>query len=341
MPIKVLIVDDSLLFREQLGRLMAKDKAIEIVGKAVDAFDAEKKIEELNPDVVTLDVEMPKVNGIDFLKRMIPKRAIPTVVVTATPTSAFEALNAGAVDFVNKPTIKSPADMDAFASKLCSMVKVASVAKVKKTISAIAAAKTLSGSRISPLKGRSTVIAIGASTGGTEALQTVLQELPENTPGIVVVQHMPAGFTKMFSERLNRNCKMSVKEAKSGDRVKQGQVLIAAGGAHMRLRKDADGYYVNCSPGEKVSGHCPSVDALFESVAEHAGKNAIGVILTGMGSDGAEKLKKMRDAGAQTIGQDKESSVVYGMPMVAYNIGAVQTQAPLSKIASIIVEKCE
>jgi two-component system chemotaxis response regulator CheB len=183
------------------------------------------------------------------------------------------------------------------------------------------------------------IIAIGASTGGTEAILEVLKQLPANIPGILIVQHMPAGFTKMYADRLNRLCNFSVLEAQNGDRVKQGQALIAAGDKHMTLEKDFKGYYVKCAAGEKVSGHCPSVDVLFHSVAKTAGKDAMGVILTGMGKDGADGLLEMRKNGSFTIGQDKQSCVVYGMPMVAYDIGAVVKQAPCQAIAGIIIQK--
>lgn len=341
MPIKVLIVDDSLLFREQLARLLSNDVAITVVGKAIDAYDAEKKILELKPDVVTLDVEMPKVSGIDFLKQIMQKAPVRVVVVTATPTRAFDALSAGAVDFVNKPLIKSPLDMETFATKLTSMVKIAAVANLNKKPTAQTITTHLLGNRISAVKGRNLVIALGASTGGTDALQAVVQELPENTPGIIIVQHMPAGFTKMYAERLDRVCKMKVKEAENGDRVEQGKIIVGAGGYHLRLCKDSNGYYITSKPGDKVSGHCPSVDVMFNSVAEVAGKNAVGAILTGMGSDGALGLKKLKENGGYTIGQDKATSVVYGMPMVAFNIGAVEKQAPLQQIAKLILEKCE
>lgn len=341
MPIKVLIVDDSLLFRETLSRAMAKDPGLEVVGTAGNAFEAEDKIKELKPDVMTMDVEMPKVNGIDFLRKLLPVSPIPTVVVTSTPTRAFEALNAGAVDYVKKPEIKGPLDIEHFSLKLRRTVKIAAVAKVRTKANAPViqqVAKDIDGFRINPHKANK-IIALGASTGGTDALQTVVQNLPADTPGIIIVQHMPPVFTKMYAERLNKICRMSCKEAENGDRVEQGKIIVAAGANHMRLCKDSKGYYITSKPGEKVSGHCPSVDVMFESVAEVAGRNAVGVILTGMGADGAKGLKKMREAGAFTIGQDKESCVVYGMPMVAFESGAVCKQAPLTQIPRIILEQ--
>ena len=337
MPkIRVLVCDDSLLFRETIARALNEDKDIEVIGTACNAYEARDKIVQLRPDVVTLDVEMPKMSGIEFLKKLIPQYPIPVIVCSSSPVTSFDAISAGAVDYIKKPVAHSSASVQVFASHLCNKVKIAAVAKVK-------VPKSTQIKPISPLNLKSAVpsnkiIALGASTGGTDALQVVLQNLPANTPGIVVVQHMPAGFTKMYAERMDRVCKMSVKEAENGDRVETGKIIIAAGGFHLRLCKDMRGYYVSSTLGDKVSGHCPSVDVLFDSVAETAGANAVGAILTGMGSDGAKGLLKMKKAGAFTIGQDKESCVVYGMPMVAYNIGAVTKQAPLQNIGELILE---
>lgn len=330
--VRVLIVDDSILFRETLGRKLSADPHIEVVGSAVDSFDAMEKIKSLNPDVVTLDVEMPKVNGIDFLKKLMPVHPLPVVVVSSLPINALDALDAGAVDFVKKPMIKTPADFDSFMGELIVKVKIASTARVGKKASPLPIAPI--GASLVVRTTDDMVIAIGASTGGTEAILSVIRDLPATTPGIVIVQHMPAVFTKMYAQRLDKICKMQVKEAEPNDRVERGKVIIAAGEYHLRLAKDARGYYVKSDPGEKVSGHCPSVDVLFDSVACVAGKKAIGIILTGMGSDGAKGLLKMRQSGAYTIGQDKESCVVYGMPMVAFNIGGVTKQAPLDQISS-------
>jgi len=330
--IKVIIIDDSIMFRETLRRGISGDPFIEVVETASDPYDATEKIQNYAPDVLTLDVEMPRMNGIEFLKKLIPQYPVPVVVVSSLPINVFEALDAGAVDFVRKPAIKSPKDMEAFISELITKIKIASAAKVgQKHAASRASYSTASFTGV-----QNKIIAIGASTGGTEATQTVIKDLPITTPGIVIVQHMPANFTRMYAERLDKICKMSVKEAKNGDRVSQGQILIAPGEFQMRLAKDSSGYYVKVQQGEKVSGHCPSVDVLFESVADVAGDNAIGVILTGMGSDGAKGLLKMRKAGAHTIGQDKASSVVYGMPMVAFNIGAVEKQVSIDDVAQTI-----
>lgn len=333
--IKVLVVDDSILFRKTLEEGLSNDLNLEIIGTACDAMDAMEKIKKLHPDVVTLDVEMPKLNGIDFLKRLMPIHPVPVVVVSSLPINALDALDAGAVDFVKKPMIQSSRDLNAFISELTIKVKIASTARVGKRAGPILPP---AGSAAS-LTGRTDnmVIAIGASTGGTEAILSVIKRLPAATPGIVIVQHMPPVFTNMYAQRLDKICNMRVKEAVNGDRVQQGQVIIGAGEFHLRLVRDAKGYYVKSEPGPKVSGHCPSVDVLFDSVATVAGGNAVGVILTGMGSDGAKGLTTMRKRGAYTIGQDKESSVVYGMPMVAFGMGGVVKQMPLDRIGDEII----
>lgn len=341
--VKVLIVDDSILFRETISRFISEDANIEVVGTAGDPYEARDKILQLRPDVLTLDVEMPKMNGIQFLKKLIPQYPIPVVVVSSLPLNAFEALDAGAVDFVKKPLIKSPADLKDFSMELRTKIVIASTAKIiQSKPSAAASQKPLpsikeiaAGKKLA----QDMVIALGASTGGTDALQVVMQNLPKDSPPILVVQHMPAGFTKMYAERMNRVCQVEVKEAEDGDRLRPGLAIIAAGEYHLRLAKDSQGYYVTSKRGDKVSGHCPSVDVLFYSVAEVAKSKAIGAILTGMGGDGAKGLLEMKKAGAYTIGQNKETCVVYGMPMVAFNIGAVCEQAPLDKISDIIIQK--
>lgn len=335
--IRVLVVDDSLLFRETITRYITKDDSIEVVATAANAFEARDKLLELHPDVMTLDIEMPKMNGIEFLTRLLPQYPMPTVVVSSSAISAFDAVDAGAVDYIKKPSVRKPAEMAEFAEELISKIKVAKRAKVP-----VADNKINLNTRTSfstPISRKDMVIALGASTGGTDALQVVVQNLPPETPPIVIVQHMPAGFTKMYADRLNRVCRMEVHEAQDGDRLKTGQIIIGAGEYHLRLAKDSKGYYVTSKQGDKVSGHCPSVDVLFESVAEVAKANAIGAILTGMGKDGASGLLKMKTAGAFTIGQDKDSCVVYGMPMVAFNIGAVERQAPLDQIAALIMDR--
>lgn len=334
--VKVLIVDDSVFFRAALQKAIGADAGIEVVGSAGSAQEAEKKIKELSPDVVTLDVEMPDMRGTDFLKKLIPSTPVPVVLVSSLNLGIFEALDAGAVDFVRKPSIQDGNEFQMFCNELLVKIKIASTARVKK---AIVHAEPVQLPSLRPSGNGEHIIAIGASTGGTEATLGILKQLPPDIPGILVVQHMPVGFTKMYAERLNRICSFTVLEAQDGFRVKQGQALIAAGDKHMTLAKDVRGYYVKCAAGEKVSGHCPSVDVLFHSVAQTAGSDAMGVILTGMGRDGAQGLLEMRGRGCYTIGQDKASCVVYGMPMVAYDIGAVVKQAPCSSIAGLIVQR--
>lgn len=336
--IRVLIVDDSRFFRESLAKFIAEDGSIEVVGMAGDPFEARDKILELHPDAVTLDVEMPKMNGIEFLKKLIPQYPIPVVVVTSLPLNAFEALNAGAVEFVSKPQVKGPQDLKLFAVDLRQKLLIAAGAKVQQRSVTPVRPSTSGGlSALAASKHANTIIALGASTGGTEALLAVMERMPKNAPPIIIVQHMPPVFTQMYAQRLDKVCQVRVKEAVDGDRLEPGLAIVGAGEYHMRLAKDSRGFYISSKKGDKVSGHCPSVDVLFQSTAEVAGKNAIGAILTGMGADGAKGLLSMRQAGAYTIGQNRETCVVYGMPMEAFKLGAVCEQAPLDKIGEIIL----
>lgn len=330
--IKVLIVDDSLVFRETLARGIAQDAAIEVVGTAPDPYSARDMIIEFEPDVMTLDVEMPRMNGIEFLRRLMPQYPIPVVVVSAVSENVFDALNAGAVDFVTKPNLSNPKGIESLINELIIKIKIASTARVGHWKSESSLSRAV-GSMDSGNSGK--VIAIGASTGGTEAIFSVLKMFPRDVPGTLVVQHMPPVFTKMYADRLNNSCLMEVKEAENGDKVYPGRVLIAPGEYHMRLKKSGSMYVVECIKGEKVSGHCPSVDVLFNSVAQAAGRNALGIILTGMGSDGAKGLFAMRQKGARTLGQDEKSSVVYGMPKVAFEMGAVEKQASIEAIPQL------
>jgi two-component system chemotaxis response regulator CheB len=333
--IKVFIIDDSLMFRGVLRRELIKEENLDIVGTATDPVDALEKIEKLNPDILTLDVEMPKMNGLVFLKKIMSENPIKVVLVSSMNISVFDALQAGAVDFVKKPDMSSNKDTDIFFKELKSKIKVASVAKLK--ANPVVSKPEIFMPKLS-IASPNKIIAIGASTGGTEATLEVIKALPKEIPGILITQHMPAGFTKMYADRLNKTCTINVREAKNGDRVESGTALIAPGDSHMTLHKDKSGYFVVCRPGEKVSGHCPSVDVLFNSVAQEAGKNAVGIILTGMGKDGAQGLLNMRKSGAYTIGQDKDSCVVYGMPMVAFNIGAVEVQSPVENISELLIK---
>lgn len=328
--LRVLVVDDSMLFREVLARGLAADPGIEVVATAVDPFDARDKIMQYNPDVLTCDVEMPRMNGIEFLRRLLPQYPIPAIVITTIGNTVFEAMAAGAVDFVTKPDVRSPVSVERFISDLTAKVKIAFHANVTLTkpaavIAPVAAASVRKG-----------VIAIGASTGGTEAIFNLVKAMPVNMPGMVVVQHIPPVFSRLFAERLNSQTPFTVKEAVSGDSVEPGKILIAPGDKHMRLKKAGGGFIVDCFAGDKVSGHCPSVDVLFESVARAAGSSAVGVILTGMGYDGAKGLLSMRQSGARTIGQNEASCVVYGMPKVAFNIGAVEKMMPLESIPQML-----
>lgn len=332
--IRVLVVDDSIVFREVLSKGISLGSGIEVVATASDPFDARDKIIKYKPDVMTCDVEMPKMNGIEFIRRLLPQYPLPVIVISSVNTAVFDAINAGAVDFVGKPNLSSKISVENFINEIIEKVRIAYVAKVanKKSES------TISNINRKYRFSKDKIIAIGASTGGTEAISMILKSLPVSIPGIVVVQHIPPMFSRMFAERLNATVDLNVKEANTGDIIQEGQVLIAPGNKHMRIIKVGNKFKVNCFEGEKVNGHCPSVDILFESMAKEVGENAIGVILTGMGYDGAKGLLSMRRKGARTIGQDEESSVVYGMPKVAFNIGAVERQAPLSEISSLICQ---
>jgi len=332
--VRVLVVDDSLLFREILVRELSKDLALEIVGSATDPFMARDKILELEPDVLTLDVEMPKMNGIEFLRRLMPQYPLPVVVVSAIAQNVFEALKAGAVDFATKPVVGNPGDLEIFINELANKIKVAANAKVSQIETELVMEHKIGNEFLN----KNIIVAIGASTGGTEAIHRIIKSFPLNMPGVIIVQHMPAGFTRMYAERMNASCQMEVKEAADGDGVEPGRILIAPGDYQMELKKGQGKYFVRCYKGEKVSGHCPSVDVMFNSVAVTVGKNALGVILTGMGSDGAKGLLNMKKQNAYTIGQDEQSCVVYGMPMVAYNLGAVAKQASLEKIPDLIFD---
>lgn len=337
--IRVLIVDDSRLYREFLVRGLANDPDIEVVATATDPFDARDKIIEYRPDVMTLDVEMPRMNGIEFLRRLMPQYPLPVVVISAVNDSVFDAMNAGAVDFVAKPDPKQGSSLEAAMYELKAKIKIASMANLDHWQKSQPAVRAVS--KQSDTAGGQKIIAIGASTGGTEALYSILKALPPTLPGIVVVQHMPPVFTRMFAERMDASTLLTVKEAKTGDMVAPGQVLIAPGDRHMRLKRTGSRYMVECFCGAKVSGHCPSVDVLFTSAAETAGSQAVGVILTGMGQDGAKGLLAMRRSGARTLGQDEPSSVVYGMPKAAWQLGAVEKQAALSAIPQLLYSLVE
>jgi two-component system chemotaxis response regulator CheB len=442
--IRVLVVDDSVVFREAIVRGIGADSSIEVVAKAGDPFEARDMILKYEPDVMTCDVEMPRMNGIEFLQRLLPQYTLPVIVVSSVSEAVFDAMDAGAVDFVAKPLDKTASNLHAFLQELIIKIKVAAtsnvanahdvatkdenkhvvasdlvnsstansnvvnshsvasnattsyatvttshatdsnvtkshdgasnVTKSQATASYLVSsyvanqytnttknaapnsnstyANTVNATNPSAInKNRVTnysgidsrainenrIIAIGASTGGTEAIASVLLQLPANMPGIVIVQHIPPVFSKMFAERLNNQTRLDVKEAQNGDILYPGRVLIAPGDQHMRVKKHGDTYRAEVFEGEKVNGHCPSVDVLFDSVAKESGSNAIGIILTGMGYDGAKGLLAMRRKGAHTIGQNEETCIVYGMPKVAYDIGAVEKQVALTEIARVLV----
>ena len=352
--LKLMVVDDSPLFRTWLIHSLSADDRFQVVGYAVNALDAQEKIPLLQPDMLTLDIEMPGMSGIDLLKQLLPVHPIPVILVSSLNLRVFDALEAGAVDFVRKPDEANGLSKEIFLSMLRSKLLVAAASHVhlpsvpaspqaakKRIVSPLTAAGNpfLNRPKTSAAASQETVIAIGASTGGTEAILEVVKNFPADTPGVVITQHMPAGFTAMYAERLNRICKMEVREAKNGDRIRKGLMLLAPGGLQMRVVPLGNSYAVSVQEGEKVNGHRPSVDVLFDSVALHVREHAIGVLLTGMGADGAAGLLRMRKNGAYTIGQDKNSCVVYGMPMEAHKIGAVCQQCPLNTIGQTVLAR--
>lgn len=329
-PIRVLVVEDSIVFRELLVQNLSKDSAIQVVGTAKDPFEARDAILSCKPDVMTLDVELPRMNGIEFLRKLMPQYPLPVLVISSLSDKVFDALGAGAVDFVAKPAISSRTQLEDFIkNELLVKIKIAAAAKISNVRRDVMQHKQQN----LLTEKKNLLVAIGASTGGTEAIYDVVKQFDTDIPGIVAVQHMPAGFTAMYAKRLNDQCRISVKEAQTGDRVMPGRMLLAPGGdMHMRLVKINGVYQVELRRGPKVNGHCPSVEVLFESVAKVAGRDAVGVILTGMGGDGGKGLLSMRRAGARTIGQDESTCVVYGMPQVAYDMGAVEYQEKLYDI---------
>ncbi len=340
--IRVLIVDDSVFFRTILTNLLLKFPQIQVVGLAADADEAQAKVVELKPDVITLDINMPKMNGVDFLKTQIPRKWIPVVVISTRNDIVFEAMDAGAVDFVEKPSITPRQSLDGFASEIADKITVAANAtpaksKIRSAPIVVPPEKGVASARLGGAATKG-LIALGASTGGTEATSFILKQLPSDIPGMVIVQHMPPIFTKMYAERLNRETKLTVKEAEERDVILAGHAYVAPGDAHIEVIKEGTELYIHCNKKEKVNGHRPSVDVMFDSVAKFADKSTTAIILTGMGQDGAKGMVRLRKRGAFTIGQDEASSVVYGMPMVAYQLGGVEKQAPLDMIAQVLME---
>ena len=345
--IRVMIVDDSIMFREFLSRALAGDPALEVVGAFADPLAAVSQIAVLKPNVLAVDMEMPKMRGDEFLRTVLPKYpSVNAVVISALSKNVFEAMHAGAIDFVGKPGSSPGYEKEQFIEDVIEKIKIAAAASLRRptavgyTRPTALAAKAPAGRLNLVMAKKTSLIAIGASTGGTEAIIEVIKDFPASTPGVVIVQHMPPVFTRLYAERLDKFMAMKVREAKSGDRVERGTVLIAPGGdQQMRVRGDAQGYYIHLNTEPKVNSHCPSVDVMFESVAQAAGGSAVGVILTGMGADGARCLRQMRDKGAHTIGQDQESCVVYGMPKVAYDLGGVAEQLPLGSIGQAVLRR--
>lgn len=340
MSIRVLIVDDSAVVRKIFSNELSRDPEIEIVGTAPDPYVARDKIVRLKPDVLTLDVEMPRMDGITFLHKLMRHHPLPTVVVSSLTAKggelAMEALDAGAVEVMSKPgSAYTVGDMSV---ELIEKIKAASRVKPARTSDKAATAEP-SISKLSLSKTTNKVIAIGASTGGTQALSNVLQALPGNTAGIVIVQHMPENFTRAFADRLNTICDLEIKEARDGDTVIPGRALIAPGNYHMMLNRSGAKYFVRIKAGPLVNRHRPSVEVLFKSTARYAGANAVGVILTGMGNDGAQGILDMKNEGAATIAQDEASCVVFGMPKEAIKTGGVDKVQPLSKIPAAILSQ--
>ena len=343
--IRLLIVDDSAMYRAAIAKAFENHPRVRVVGMASNPYEARDKILSLKPDVMTLDVEMPRMNGIEFLKILMPQYPMPVVVVSSLSSIVFEALRAGAVDFVQKPTGGPSGDLLKFQRELAEKVVVASESKAKKQMpkrSAPSSSPSAPGSPARPIqKGGLTttgLIALGASTGGTEATSEILKRLPSNIPGMVITQHMPPVFTDLYAKRLNKECALTIKEAKEHDVVQPGHVYIAPGDRHLIVDKVGPEYIIRLRKSDKVNGHIPSVDVMFESIARYADRTTTGIILTGMGADGAQGLLDLKKRGAYTIGQDEATCVVYGMPMVAKRLGAVTVQAPLGKIADILVQ---
>ena len=346
--IRVLIVDDSALMRQVLAALLSKDPEIEVIGSAPDPYIAREKIKDLNPDVITLDVEMPKMDGLTFLEKLMRGRPMPVVMVSSLTEvgcqTTLRALELGAVDFIAKPKIDLREGMEEIAQELIDKIKAAAVANVKrqalgvrretKPLNPYPLPLTSWGAMI---KTTDTIIAIGSSTGGTEAVKDVLMALPPNTPPILITQHMPEHFTKTWADRMNSLCRISVKEAEDGDSVLPGHALVAPGSYHMSLVRSGARYTVRVNQDPPVNRHRPSVDVMFASVAQYAGANAVGVILTGMGGDGAREMLTMKRAGAFTIAQDEASCVVFGMPKEAIKLGGVDKILPLSEIPAALV----
>jgi len=355
--VRVLIVDDSASVRQTLTDILSADPGIEVIGSASDPFVAARRIQQDLPDVITLDVEMPRMDGITFLRKLMAQHPVPVVMCSSLvedgSTTLMQALEAGAVDIILKPKIDTKQSLMESGVRICDAIKGAAKANLKRLAAAAAtrrvapAAKLTADAVLPPpvirqsamARTTESVVCIGASTGGTESLRVVLEALPVDCPGIVIVQHMPEKFTEAFARRLNGLCQVEVKEAADNDTVLRGRVLIAPGNKHTLLQRSGARYYVAVKDGPLVSRHRPSVDVLFRSAAQYAGANAIGIIMTGMGDDGARGLKEMKTAGAFTVAQDEATSVVFGMPREAIELGAADKVLPLEKLAAQIINE--
>lgn len=344
--IRVLIVDDSAVVRQILTEILSQDPTIEVVGSAADPLIAREKIKRLNPDVITLDVEMPRMDGLAFLENLMRLRPTPVVMISSLTEhgadTTLQALALGAVDFVSKPRLDVARGLNAYAEEIISKVKVAAKARVYSPVRLPAEKLRLDSVTASPASAprfRTTnrLIAIGASAGGTEALRVVLQSMPADAPAVVMTQHLPASFSPAFAERLNKHSAMSVREASDGEAIIPGHAYLPPGGQHLRVIRDGARWRCRIDDGPAVNRHKPAVDVLFRSVAANAGANAIGAILTGMGDDGARGLLEMLQAGASTLVQDEASSVVWGMPGAAYKLGAAQEVVPLERVAERLI----
>jgi two-component system, chemotaxis family, protein-glutamate methylesterase/glutaminase len=344
MKTKVLVIDDSALIRSLLTELINDTKDLEVVGAAPDPLVAREMIKQLNPDVLTLDVEMPRMDGLDFLEKLMRLRPMPVLMVSTLTEKGSEitlrALELGATDFVTKPKMGITQGMQQYADEITDKIRTAAKAKVS-TLQSIAKASA-SGGQVqnairNPLISSEKLLIIGASTGGTEAIKAFLTQMPSDCPGVLITQHMPAGFTKSFATRLDSLCKISVKEAVDGERILPGHAYIAPGDQHLLLARSGANYVTRLSDSEPVNRHKPSVDVLFDSAAVHAGKNAIGIILTGMGKDGAVGMLRMKEAGAHNFAQNEESCVVYGMPREAVAHGGVHEVAHLKDLPRMVL----
>jgi two-component system chemotaxis response regulator CheB len=337
-PIRVLIVDDSPTVQTVLTSVLSDEPDIEVLGIASDPFEAKDLIVEKRPDVITLDIEMPRMDGITFLKRLMSFRPIPVIMISSytrkNSIRTFEALNAGAVDFVAKPTGDVRIGLQKLKHEIITKIRAATRANIKLSGLLGKSRKPIS---IGENRAFNKIIVIGASTGGTQAIQTLLESMPPNVNGIVIVQHLPVRFTNDFAQRLNGLFPMNIKEAEDGDRIDQGDVLVAPGGRHLQVAKDPMGYYVQLKDGQPVKHQRPSVDIMFHSVAKTAASDSIGVLLTGMGDDGADGLLAMKQAGAFTVVQDEASSVMFGMPRAAIERGAAKVVVALDDIAKVVL----